>query len=195
VPKVTQEHLESRRAHILEGAIRVFGKYGYDGATIVRLEEETGVSRGGIYHYFHDKKDLFAAIAADVNRRYIEAITLGGFAEAIHMMADERPELLRVLLEKDMRFQHDDDFTRRMEASSAELRARLETWFHEQRDSGGLRTDLDWRDTWRFVLMVINGLGLLVAGGNAINPETVVRLLEDALRPQPTRGRQSGQHR
>jgi TetR/AcrR family transcriptional regulator, transcriptional repressor of aconitase len=184
VPKVTQEHLESRRAQILEAAIRVFGQYGYDGATVARLEEATGLSRGAIYHYFDDKKDLFAAIAADVNRRYIEAITGGGFAEAIHKMAQENPELLRVLLEKDMRFQNDDDFTRRLEASSAELRSRLEAWFHEQRDSGALRTDLDWRDTARFVLIVINGLALHIAGDNAINPETVARLLEDSLRPQ-----------
>ena len=78
VPKVTQEHLDARRAEILEGARRAFARYGYDGATVARLEEATGLSRGAIFHYFDGKKDLFAEVAADVNRRYVGVITAGG---------------------------------------------------------------------------------------------------------------------
>jgi ubiquinone biosynthesis protein COQ9 len=46
VPKVSDEHLEARREEILEGALRAFARYGYEGATVVRLEEEIGLSRG-----------------------------------------------------------------------------------------------------------------------------------------------------
>jgi len=67
VPKVSQEHLEARRAEILDGARRAFAEYGYDGATVARLEQATGLSRGAIFHYFSDKKELFVALAAEVN--------------------------------------------------------------------------------------------------------------------------------
>ena len=184
MPKVTQEHIEARRTQILEGARRALAKYGYDGATVVRLEEETGLSRGAIFNYFHDKKDVFVALAADVNRRYIEAIASGGFAGAIDELARESPEFLAVLAETEVRLYRDQDFTSRMEFTSAELLPKLEAWVEAQREAGALRTDLDWLDLARFGTIVINGLALRLAGGDKTNLETVTRLLEDALRPQ-----------
>lgn len=184
MPKVTQEHLDARRAQILDGARGAFAQYGYEGATVARLEEATGLSRGAIFHYFDDKKDLFVALATEVNRRYVDAITSGGFAEAIHDLARESPQLLTVLFETEVQLHHDEEFTRRLEESSAELRAKLESWFHEQIEKGELRTDVDWRDLARFATIVVNGLALRIAGGDETNVETVVRLLDDALRPQ-----------
>jgi hypothetical protein len=76
---------------------------------------------------------------------------------------------------------------RRMEATSQELRPKLEAWFEEQRESGALRTDIPWADLARFATMLTNGLALRIAVGDETDVETVVRLLEDALRPQPER--------
>ena len=42
MPKVTQEHLDARRAQILDGARRAFAEHGYDGATV---EEARGGDR------------------------------------------------------------------------------------------------------------------------------------------------------
>ena len=42
MPKVSAEHTEARRRQILEGAQRAFARYGYDGATVAKIEEETG---------------------------------------------------------------------------------------------------------------------------------------------------------
>jgi AcrR family transcriptional regulator len=194
VPKVTQEHLDARRAQILEGARSAFARYGYHGATFTRLEEATGLSRGSIFRYFDDKKDLFLAVGTDVNRRYIDAITAGGFAEAIHELARDNPELLAVLLEAEMRLYRDEDFRRRMEESTADDRARLEAWFQEQRASGEVRTDLNWRDLARFASIVLNGTGLRIARGDETDMETVTRLLGDALHPQSPRHAPADSH-
>ena len=67
---MSQEHLDARRAEILEGARRAFAQHGYDGATVARLEEEIGLSRGAIFHYFDGKLDLFVALANSDNARY-----------------------------------------------------------------------------------------------------------------------------
>ncbi len=183
MPKVTEEHLESRRAQILKGARAVFASYGYHGATVARLEAATGLSRGAIFHYFEDKEDLFMALGVDANRRYVEAITTGGFAEAIHAITNESPELIVVLQELEMRLIQDEDFRLRIAASTAEQRDRLEAWFQEQRASGGMRTDIEWDDLVRFAGIVVNGLALRIAGGYETNVDTVVRLLDDAPRP------------
>jgi TetR/AcrR family transcriptional regulator, transcriptional repressor of aconitase len=183
VPKVSQEHLDSRRAQILEGARRAFAQYGYDGATVTRLEEATGLSRGAIFHYFEDKKELLVTLGDEVSRRYVDAVVAGGFAEAIRELAREDPELLAVLIETEARLSHDRDFARRMEASSAALRPRLEAWIEEQQRKGALRKDLDWREIARFANIVLNGLGLRIVRGEETDVEIVVRLFEDAIRP------------
>ncbi len=55
MPKVSEDHLAARRSQILDGARQCFAQYGYDGATVRRLEETTGLSRGAIFHHFKDK--------------------------------------------------------------------------------------------------------------------------------------------
>ena len=189
VPKVSEEHLESRRAQILDGARRTFARYGYNGATVARLEEATGLSRGAIFHYFDDKEDLFLAIGVDANRRYVEAITTGGFAEALYQIAHESPELLAVLLELEVRLSQDESVRRRIAASTEEQRNKLEAWFQAQREAGEVRRDIEWSDLVRFAGIVVNGLALRSAGGYETNVDTVVRLLDDALRPPQQRRR------
>lgn len=183
MPKVSEAYLESRRAQILRGARRTFARYGYNGATVARLEKATGLSRGAIFHYFEDKEGLFLALGVDANRRYVEAITSGGFAQAIREIARESPDLIAVNLEIELRLRQSKSFRRRVEASTAEQRKRLEAWFADQRSSGELREDIEWGDLVRFAGIVHNGLALRVAGGYETDVDTVVRLLDDALRP------------
>lgn len=189
MPKVSEEYLEARRAQILKGARRAFARYGYNGATVARLEKATGLSRGAIFNYFDGKEDLFLALGVDANRRYVEAIMAGGFAKALYEIAHESPELMGVLIEIEMRLGQNKSFRRRIEASTAEQRDRLEAWFEEQRDSGGVRADLDYGDLVRFAGIVVNGLALRIACGYETNVDSVARLLDDALRPpQQARG-------
>ncbi|GGF13077.1 TetR family transcriptional regulator [Halobacillus andaensis] len=61
-PKVSQEHLEQRRANILAAAKRVFSKQGYTKTTMKDVMEEAKVSRGGLYQYFSNKEDLYEAL-------------------------------------------------------------------------------------------------------------------------------------
>lgn len=49
------------RSEILDAAKRVFGKVGYDRATIRGIATEAGVDPSLIYHYFGTKDGLFAA--------------------------------------------------------------------------------------------------------------------------------------
>jgi AcrR family transcriptional regulator len=185
VPKVSQEHLDSRRAQILDGARRVLAKHGYDGATIAKIVEETGLSRGAIFHYFHDKKEILVALGAEVSERYVEAVTTGGFAEAIRELIREDPELLAVLIETEARLSHDEDFVQRLAASSAAFLPTFGAWIEEQQAAGALRDDVDWRDIGRFANIVVNGLALRIVRSEETDVEVITRLLEDAIRPKP----------
>ena len=52
MPKLSEVEKDARRERILEGARRCFARYGYEGATVVRLEQEIGLSRGAIFNWF-----------------------------------------------------------------------------------------------------------------------------------------------
>ncbi len=51
----------SKRQQIIEGAAGVFNQAGYDGASMSRIAEQAGVSKGTLYNYFDSKSALFAA--------------------------------------------------------------------------------------------------------------------------------------
>ncbi|HZT92897.1 MAG TPA: helix-turn-helix domain-containing protein [Gaiellaceae bacterium] len=184
MPKVTQEHLEARRAQILEGARRAFAQYGYDGATVARLEEATGLSRGAIFHYFENKNALFVELALEMNTRFIDILSEQGLDEAFRALTAENPEWLAVLIETESRMRHDEDFVRRLEARLSEAAPRVRDWFEQQQDEGKLRDDISWIEIGRFTTSVLNGLALRVAGGDEFEIEAMIRLLNDAIRPQ-----------
>jgi TetR/AcrR family transcriptional regulator, transcriptional repressor of aconitase len=181
VPKVTQEHLDARRAEILAGARRAFAEHGYEGATVARLEEATGLSRGAIFHYFENKNDLFLELAMEMNTRFGDILLEQGLHEAFRALAAENPEWLAVLIETESRLRHDEDFVRRLEAKSADARPRLQEWFERQQAEGKLRDDVSWLELGRFTTALLNGLAIRVAGGDPFDIEAMLRLLDDAI--------------
>src|SRR3954452_8447019 len=162
MPKVTQEHLESRRAEILDGARRAFAEHGYEGATVVKLEEATGLSRGAIFHYFENKNDLFVELAMDMNTRFGDILLESGLDDAFRALTAESPEWLPVLIESQSRERHDEDFVRRFESKAADTGPRIREWFEQQQAEGRLRGDVSWEELGRFITSVLNGLALRV---------------------------------
>jgi AcrR family transcriptional regulator len=181
VPKVTQEHLDARRAEILAGARRAFAEHGYEGATVARLEEATGLSRGAIFHYFENKNDLFVELAMETSNRFGDILFESGLDEAFRALTAENPEWLAVLIETESRMRHDADFVRRFEARAAGASPRLAAWFEERQADGTLRADISWEEIGRFTTSLLNGLALRVAGGDPFDIEAVLRLLNDAI--------------
>jgi TetR/AcrR family transcriptional regulator, transcriptional repressor of aconitase len=187
VPKVTQEHLDARRAEILDGARRAFAEHGYEGATVVRLEEATGLSRGAIFHYFENKTDLFVELAMEMNTRFVDLVVESGLNEAFRALTSESAEWLAVLIETESRMRHDEDFVRRFEAKAADVSPRVRAWFEQQQAAGKLRDDVSWVEIGRFTTSLLNGLALRVAGGDPFDIEAMLRLLDDAIAPRRRR--------
>ena len=180
---MSEEHLQARRDEILDGARRAFARFGYEGATVARLESEIGLSRGAIFHYFPSKLDLFVALAIEENHRYISLIIERGIDDALRSMANESPEWLGMLLEIQGRLRHDARFVEKMEGTGDD-RERVAAWLREAQANGELRDDIDPTHLGRFASMVLNGLALRVAGGDPTEVEPIIRLVHDALDPR-----------
>jgi len=190
MPKVTQEQRDARRKEILDGARRAFAEHGYEGATVARLEQATGMSRGAIFHYFENKNDLFVELAMEMNTRFGDILLERGLDDAFRALTAENPEWIAVLIETQSRMRYDEDFVRRFEAKAADASPRIRDWFHDQQAAGTLRDDISWEELGRFATALLNGLALRIAGGDPFDIEAMVQLLGDAIEPRrPSKSR------
>ena len=92
MPKVSETDLSERRTDILRGARECFVTHGYDGATVSRLEKETGKSRGAIFHHYRNKETLFREVAHRDMLRMTELASEQGMIGLIRYLLED-PEL------------------------------------------------------------------------------------------------------
>jgi len=184
VPKVSQEHLDARRAEILEGARRAFARYGYAGATVARLEEETGLSRGAIFNYFDSKLELFVSLARADSLRYSRLLAEEGIDAALRAIEQADRDWLTVLIETEVRLWHDPEFGRRMATEDEEETQNLLAGLERAQAEGRLRADVDLDGLVGFVLIVANGLAVRIAGGDSVDIDSFIGLVNDAIGPR-----------
>jgi AcrR family transcriptional regulator len=80
---------------VLEAAVRVLKREGFDALTTNRIAEVAGVSIGSLYQYFPDKGAIFAAL----HRRHIEEIDRLVGAQLTRHAASSLDELIRAMIE------------------------------------------------------------------------------------------------
>ncbi|WP_435173470.1 TetR/AcrR family transcriptional regulator [Actinacidiphila sp. bgisy145] len=74
MPKVSQQHLDARRAEILAAARRCFLRDGFHATSMQDLLVEAGLSAGAVYRYFASKQDMIAAIAEENLREVVAEV-------------------------------------------------------------------------------------------------------------------------
>ena len=57
-----QQRSEETRARLLEAAVRLFSRQGYDATSVAEICAAAGVSKGAFYHHFESKQALFLAL-------------------------------------------------------------------------------------------------------------------------------------
>lgn len=65
----TRKGLRTRNK-ILEAAGRVFSRDGYNEARMLDIATDAGLSTGGLYRYFDNKTEVFAALIADLHEEF-----------------------------------------------------------------------------------------------------------------------------
>src|SRR5215216_7875351 len=124
MPKVSDEHRQRRRAEILDAARRCFAQHGYEGATVARLEEETGLSRGAIFNYFENKEALFVSLVRRSSDRFVEIWLEQGYRALLEAIAHEDPDWLSVQVEAARRVRTDQRFREQIERHLEETKDR-----------------------------------------------------------------------
>jgi AcrR family transcriptional regulator len=184
MPKRSEEHLQARRDQILDGARRAFSRYGYEGATVAKLEQEIGLSRGAIFNYYPSKLDLFVALSTEDEARILSTWMDRGFEAALREIAEESPDWLGVYLENGRRLRTDEEFRERWKTRNPELEQRAHEWLADKQARGEIRDDLPLEDIGRFFGLVVDGVALHVSMGFLVEVEPVLALVRDAVAPR-----------
>lgn len=199
MPRVSTDQLAARRQHILDGARRCFAAYGYEGATVRRLEQSTGLSRGAIFHYFRDKDALFLALAEQDARRMADVVAEQGLVQVMRDLLDTARKdgvagdgaaedhsdrsWLGTRLEVSRRLRTDPDFRERWQAHSAELTASTRERLDRQAAAGALRDDVPVPVLTQYLELVLEGLvSHLAMGLPADALDGVLDLVEQSVR-------------
>src|ERR1700756_1749042 len=183
MPKRSQEHLDARRRQILEGARRAFSRYGYEGATVAKLEQEIGLSRGAIFNYYPDKWSLFIALAAEDQHGFMRSLEDEGIDGLIRQLADESPDWLAVYFELARRLRTNPELMQELQNRSPETAQRGDELFAELQKEGAVRDDVDLETVIAFVNIVANGLALAVSLGLKLDVDALIDLLHRGIDP------------
>ncbi len=152
MPRVSAGHLSARREQILGGARTCFSRYGYEGATVRRLEEATGLSRGAIFHHFRDKDSLFLELAQLDSRRMARVVAEHGLVQVMRDVLAQSASgegdgtgavsWLGTWLEVSRRLRTDPAFRADWDEHSAELTRAVRERLTRQREVGVVRSDV-----------------------------------------------------
>ncbi|MDP9102194.1 MAG: TetR/AcrR family transcriptional regulator [Actinomycetota bacterium] len=183
MPKVSDERLAQRRAQILAAARGAFAQHGYEAATVRVLEQESGLSRGAIFHHFRDKDALFLALAEQDAAETAAVVAESGLVQVMRDLRTKDVGWLGVQLEVRRRLRTDPGFaaswSRRQQAITKATVSRLE----RQQAAGVVRDDVDVALLADFLRLVLDGLVSSLAAGMPIaRLDGVLDLVEDAVR-------------
>jgi AcrR family transcriptional regulator len=191
---VSQDQLDARRKEILTGARTCFARHGYEGATVRRLEEEIGLSRGAIFHHFRDKDSLFLAVAEDDAATMVATVAEHGLVQVMRDLlhraddTDAEPDVTGWLgsqLEVSRRLRTDPEFAKRWAARSEAVAAATRERLQRQLEAGVLRADVPIGILAQFLELAYDGLVLHLATGRPSQDlEAVLNLVEAAVRKQ-----------
>ena len=188
MPRVSQDHLDARRRQILDAARGCFARLGYESATVRRLEEATGLSRGAIFHHFADKESLFLALAREDSRRMAQVVAQDGLVQVMRDVVDGGGALgpagwLGTRLEVTRRLRTDPEFRRRWAEQSTELTAATRDRLAHQREAGKVRDDVPLEVLGGYLELVLEGvLTHLATGLPADDLAPVLDLVESTVR-------------
>ena len=184
MPKVSDAHREERRRQILDGARRAFARHGYEGATVGRLEEETGLSRGAIFSYFPNKWELFFALATE-DQRDIGALWLEeGFEGVVRRIGAEDPEWAGVYLEVARLLRTNPQRREQWHARNPDLQKQISTSYCSGERTVSSATTSSWSRSEGSSASCSTGLAVHLGAGYPIDIEGTLELMRSALAPK-----------
>ena len=88
------------RDQILQVALDLFTKQGYDKTSLREIAERLEVTKAALYYHFASKEEILSALVAGIPRMFDELIA---WSESLPRSVESRKEILRRLAASDLR--------------------------------------------------------------------------------------------
>ena len=146
---------QNKRAQILQAAVRVFARQGYEATRVGDVAKDAGVAYGLVYHYFGSKEAVLEAVFREAWGRLLAAVALaeetgGDASEQLTLVVKivlrtwrDDPDLVRLLVREITRSPHIQDELDEIEQAFASL----ERIVRRGQEEGTFRDDVDPRLT------------------------------------------------
>ena len=114
----------ARQEKIFDAAAEEFSSRGYEAASVNRIIDHAGISKGSLYYYFDDKEDLFATV---IERAFNRLKDGAGFVSPDELTADTFWNNFRDLMRRSVDFFQRNEWYVRLARSYHQLRATAPT--------------------------------------------------------------------
>ena len=134
---------------LVEAAFRRVAEVGFEGLRLRQVAGEVGIDHSTLHHHFATKQDLIDAVTEFTARQFWNARPAGadpvaalrGHLAMLRRMIDERPELLVVTAELDLRARRDQAIAAQLRREEAGWRSVLTQLFADGNASGAWQVD------------------------------------------------------
>ena len=181
---------------VLDRALRVFWRRGYEGATLPDLTAAMGINRPSLYAAFGSKEELFrkaldryvegpaAFVREALNEPTARAVALRLLGGTIDLVTDRRNPRGCLMVQGALACGEAAESVRReVAARRAAGEVAVRERFERARADGDLPAEADAADLARYVVTVMRGMAVQAAGG--ASREDLRRVAELALQAWP----------
>jgi AcrR family transcriptional regulator len=192
IPQMTRTRLTraeqqaQTRARLINAAVRVFARRGYQASSVEEIAEEAGYSHGAVYSNFEGKADLFLAVFEDYMAQRVRELaeTQAALAEDAPLEARARAladqwmdrlardrESMTLHMEFIAHADRDPELARRFGSRSMAMREAVARYIAHYQQEAGLELALRVDD----LALVLRALGIGLAIESLVSPDTVRR--------------------
>ena len=174
MPKVIPEYKEAAKDRIIKAAFKIFTRKGYHESTMNDIAKEIGVSKGALYQYFKNKKELLNEIVLSYHTMFREVLR-SSFEKPDNSTIGE--EGSRALLEKyrlhhEMFFEviaiasHDQVIKQSLKNEYEKDIKLIEEYFQKQKKNGKLALKIEANTLAQLYIAVYVGMAMKVIMGD-----------------------------
>lgn len=180
---------EEKQMIILNSAMEVFAKYDYKKASTDLIAAKAGVSKGLLFYYFHNKKELYFAVHEYAMKTVAEAVVdsklmeLTDFYEFITYATMKKMKVLKrhpYIMDFSIRsfYSEKEEISNDLQSTASQgITNTFDTYFAGI-DFSKFKDDIEPRSIYRMLIWMIDGyLHELRMQGKMVSPEEIEKVL------------------
>ena len=174
MPKVIPEYKEVAKDRIIKAAFNTFTKKGYHDSTMDDIAKEVGVSKGALYQYFKNKKEILNEIVLSYHTMFREVLKNSFEKQNNSTIAEEGSEALLKKYRKhhEMFFEiiaiaaHDQEIKKSLRNEYEKDIKLIEEHFQKQEKNGKIFPKIDANTLAQLYIAVYVGMSMKVIMGD-----------------------------